>query len=257
MSLVRIALRIAVIEALKGRTLVAGNVLDSQIAAIAVAGDGSIRTDQDRPFIAVYTDRAKVEPGTEPRSLIENGLTELHLEMGIAASMTMTGENGESVVVEGIPATDSGFEFTLDLVARQIADVLSDPENSWAEVYRLLVNRVARVERSRAASDTIGVRMAGHQITLLLDLVDDPLPGQPIEGTSAFGMFLALADASDDELLVQRAALMRGQIEDGQFAQAARRLLGLTDGEALVLGVEPSDPEAADLGELILSVEGL
>ena len=60
MSLTMMALRIAAVQALKaGGTLVGDNVLDSQISAIDQTADGQLRSDQQRPFIAVYTDAAK------------------------------------------------------------------------------------------------------------------------------------------------------------------------------------------------------
>ena len=56
MSLTMMALRIAAVEALKaGGTMVGTNVLDSQISAIDQTVDGDLKTDQKRPFIAVYS----------------------------------------------------------------------------------------------------------------------------------------------------------------------------------------------------------
>lgn len=54
--LARIALRMATIAALKGRTLVEDNVLDSEITALDADADGNLTTDQKRPFISIYTD---------------------------------------------------------------------------------------------------------------------------------------------------------------------------------------------------------
>lgn len=55
MSLIRIAARMAAVRALRGRTLVGDNVLDSQIGALDVGADGELRTEEDKPFISVYT----------------------------------------------------------------------------------------------------------------------------------------------------------------------------------------------------------
>ncbi|MBN9052491.1 MAG: hypothetical protein J0H80_01660 [Rhizobiales bacterium] len=86
----RIAWRIATIEALKGRTLVGDNILDSQIGALDVAGDGTIRTEMERPFVAVYTDGAVVNERLSSRELHRCGETDLTIESGITAAMTVT-----------------------------------------------------------------------------------------------------------------------------------------------------------------------
>ena len=84
----RIALRMATIEALKGSTLVDGNVLDSQIGALDIAADGTIRTDQEKPFISVYVEASKQDGGFNIRGLHKTGLTELVIEIGITTAMT-------------------------------------------------------------------------------------------------------------------------------------------------------------------------
>ena len=53
MSLIRYAVRVAAVEAVRGRTLVAGNVLDSENGSLDVLADGTLRTDQDRPFSSI------------------------------------------------------------------------------------------------------------------------------------------------------------------------------------------------------------
>ena len=58
----RIALRIAAVQALKGRTLVGDNVLDSRMTALDVDDDGNARTDEDRPFISLYESGAVEAP---------------------------------------------------------------------------------------------------------------------------------------------------------------------------------------------------
>ena len=82
MSLCRVALRISAVEAIKGRTLVGGNVLDTPNGALDIQADGSLRTDEEKPFIAVYTDQGKAE-GVTGRSLVENGLCDVVFETGV------------------------------------------------------------------------------------------------------------------------------------------------------------------------------
>lgn len=244
MSLVRIAVRIVLVQALKGRTLVGGNVLDSEIGALDVSGDGTLRTDRDKPFLAVYTDAAQVID-LDLRSMKENGRTEILFEMGVTAAMTETNEKGESVIVGvGIPATDKAMEFLLDLLARQLADVLTDPDNSWSELYRAFCTRVVKIERSRAGNIADGQRLAGQQIKVIAELIEDPVKGEAIPVDAPFGEFLAAIEAMDDPDLLTQAALIRAQLQGAnEDWETVQRRLGLTGDEVLALGLVPLGPE--------------
>ena len=179
MSLARIALRIAAVEAIKDQTLVGENVLDSPNGALDIQADGTLRTDEDRPFVSVYTDTGTADSITG-RSLIENGSCVLVIESGI--SMAMTETNSETDVSEivgvSIPPSDRAFEFYLDVVQRQVLDALSDPDNAWAEIYRSLHYSVTKVEIGGRRNTDDGQRLAGHQIRITLNLIDDPVRGE-------------------------------------------------------------------------------
>ncbi|WP_099864727.1 hypothetical protein [Pararhizobium haloflavum] len=241
MSLARIALRLAVVEALKGRTLVGAHVLDSQIGALEADGDGNVRTDQEQPFIAVYTDAATVSSDIELRSLGGNGTTELVIEAGITVAMTIRDpETKDLVVHQGIPAADDALEFHLDMVMRQVADVLSDPDNEWAEIARSLTYRYRKVERLRTSSDQGSVRLAGHQLRITLDLIDDPITGAALEAATPMARLLDRLDESGSSVLVAKAALMRAQVggTDPDWKILQRRH-GMTAGELRALGRGP------------------
>lgn len=258
--LARIALRIAAVEALKGRTLVADNVLDSEIGALDIAADGTIRTNRDGPFIAVFADGSKYE-GHSPdlRSLYQSGLTDLVIEFGIAETMVETDKQTDAsrIIGVGIPAADAAIEFTLDMVGRQIADALSDINSAWADIWRSLCYRVVGVQRARASSND-GTRVAAQQIKLSVELIDDPLRGDLLEEGTPFFEFLAALEAKTipnpahdqedpdspetlpDAIAVAKAALMRAQITGTDEPwEAAQRRLGLTRGELLALGLGP------------------
>jgi hypothetical protein len=213
MSLARIAIRIAAVEALKGRTLVGSNVRDSQIAALEADADGNIQIDEEAPFIAVYTDAASTaNEDIADNWLIANGETELIFEIGITAAMMETDpDTGASTIAAiGIPSTDRNFEFFLDMTARQISDALRDEDNAWAAIFRGLYYHVVRIERLRAASEAKGVRLAGQQIRLAVHVVDDPLKGDPDdEKTAPFVAFLDAMEASGNAQYVTQSGLMR------------------------------------------------
>lgn len=243
--LARIALRIAAIEALKGNTLVGGNVLDSQIGALDVAADGSFRSDQEVPFIAVYTDGSKATDGIDLRSLHKSGATELRIEAGITAAMTQTDdETGESQIIGiGIPATDPAMEFFLDCVGRQISTALSDPLNEWAEIWRGLSSGVQMIERKRASDAESGTRIAAHQLVVTLDLLPDPLFGVAVADTSIWAKFFAKMEAVVHPYLPMMQALL-GDPAGVLNHEAQRRRFGMTLDETralLDIAVEPGE----------------
>lgn len=258
MSLTRIAVRMALVEALKGQTLVGDNVRDSVIGALEVRGDGALRSDEEKPFIAVYTDAAKVENDIELRSLKENGLTEIVLEWGVTTAMLVTDDDSGETTIVGLPATDDALEFNLDLVGRQIRDVLTDPDNAWAEIYRGLCFRYFKVERARAANAENGIRVAGQQLKLTAALADDPVPGEDVP--EVFSQFFALLDGSGDPHLLAKSTLMQAQLSGSAEDWAVlQRRLGMTADELKALGRGPL--EATETGaapvmtEVTLDVE--
>lgn len=223
----RIAVRLATIGAIKGRTLVGDNVLDSQIGVLDVDGAGALRTEAKKPFIAVYVDSSEASDQAGGRSLHRAGLTELVIEYGIATTMAeLNQETGETVLGGiGIPATDAAMEFYLDSVGRQIANGLSDPDNAWAEIWRGLSNRVVRVDRRRA-SDAEGVRIAAQQMVLTLDLLSDPVFGEEIADTSIWARLLAAMQEENHPYLASINALLGSGAEGAD--QGTRRRYGLT-----------------------------
>jgi hypothetical protein len=238
MSLVRIAERICAVEALKGRTLVEGNVLDSPNGALDVQADGSMRTDAEKPFIAIYTDRGQAE-GVMHRGLYENGLCDIVFEIGISTPMVETDQKtGASVIVGiGIPASDQGFEFFLDIVQRQIIDVLNDPDNEWSEIYRGLHSQVLKTEYVGARNTDDGQRLAGHQLRKTVRLVDDPYGAELTPG-APFTRFLEKIEASADPVYVSQAAAIRALFGgDSEPLSVVRRGLGFTQSEIEALGL--------------------
>ncbi len=237
MSLMRIALRIAAVEALKGRTLVGNNVLDTPNGALDIQADGSLRTEEDKPFVSVYTDQGKAE-GIAGRSLTENGLCDIIFEMGISSAMLEINEETEETVLVGIniPGSDRNREFYLDIVERQIGDALNDPSNVWADIYRGLHHRVVKVEYAGARNTEDGQRLAGHQKRLSVELGDEPEKGVPLDERSAFMRFLNALDASGDRSYQAQAAMMRGLIGGASEEwDAVQRRNGMTVAELAAL----------------------
>lgn len=247
MSLVRIAARMACVEALKHRTLVGDRVLDSQIGALFVTADG-LDTDEKRPFIAVYCEGSRMT-GDSIRGLVVNGETEFLIESGILMShLERDAETDQAVVLEGIPATDDAFEFHLDIVMRQVGDALTDPDNQWAEIFRSLSTVWSVSERVRTAGDVRGTRLAAHQLKIVASLIADPVKGTSLKPEHPVERFFAKALATEDPKLCAQVEVMQAQIVGDQAAmQLALRRYGATalEAAALLIGVG-TEPASSD-----------
>jgi hypothetical protein len=252
--LTRIALRIAAVEALKGRTQVGDNVLDSLIGAIDISADGALRTEEQKPFIAVYTDGGKAEDGLDGRNLHVSGPVDLTFEYGVTASMAETDpETGESVIIAGIPATDPALEFFLDLVGHQISSALTDPDGEWADIWKALAGNVMKVERKRTSDASNSTRVAAHQMTLTVGLMSDPIKGEPLRETGAMARFVAKALASGDAVLVKQAQAMQaavaGLAPDWKLDQ---RRYGLSAAEAEAMQLTPQPGAGETITEVVI-----
>lgn len=241
MSLARFALRTCAVRALTGATLVGDNVRDSDFGAIDVAADGSIRSDQDRPFVLVYTDDSTAED-TATRDLRQNGHLDLVVESGVANPLVETDETtGESRIVGiNLPDTDAARELTLDLIDRQVTVALTGPD-TWAELWQRLHNRVLRIDRRRAASTEGGVRLAARQLRIRLDVLADPAWGQPLVAGNPWADFVAALIATDPALGAVAATFL-GPQGPAVTTETIRRAMGHTGREARALGYGPFHP---------------
>ncbi len=193
MSLTMMALRIAAVQALKaGGTLVGDNVLDSQISAIDQTADGKLKSDQSRPFIAVYTDAAKSQDLSQS-GLRSNGRIDIMFNCGVSVTMAETNrETGETQIVDLFPATDANLEATIDMLDLQITRTLTDPDNPWAQVFGDFVQSYVAKEHVRSSSAAENVRLAAGQTKITVDVFADPRHGQSLAEGGPWPRFLAL-----------------------------------------------------------------
>lgn len=270
MSLVRIAARIALVQALKDRTQVGANVHDSLIGGIEADENGrlNIGNGERRLFMVIYTDTAK-SSGGDFRAMHEGADTDIVFEWGIAAGMVATDdagapltdpETGETQIVAGIPDTDANFEFMLDMIGRQAIDALNDPANEWADIWRDIASGgITSIERQRAASGSTGQRMAAHQMRVSAKLMDEPVRGADIP--HPLPRLFGLLDGSDDSELAAKSALMQAALSGSDEPWiAAQRRLGLSATEIEALGLAPlavtDQGEAPALQTGTLDVDG-
>jgi hypothetical protein len=235
MSLTMMALRISAVEALKaGGTLVGSNVLDSQISAIDQTADGRLRSDQQRPFIAVYTDAAKSQD-LGATGLRSNGRVDIMFNCGVSVSMAQTDrDTGETRIVDLFPATDAGLEAILDALDVQIGRALVDPESEWAQVFGDFVQAYVAKEHARSSSSVENVRLAAGQTRLTVDVFADPAMGQPLPEGGPWPRFMALMQSMDHPHLNLFRELL-GQSDDGASYPLYEQLTGATSQDAKAL----------------------
>lgn len=248
----RLALRICVVEALKGHTHFGDNVLDSEITALDVAGDTELRTKQDQPFIAVYTDESIADrrgqngqaTDLDLMALHRAGITDLVIEIGLTAAMTEIDDQGQSTIVGiGFPATDANMEATLDMVAAQIMAVLTDPGNEWSELFRKFRSRLIGIARRRT-SNAENTRIAAHQIVITLDLIADPVFGEPLSDTGTFAAFLKKLEEVNNPWLPAFKNMI-GPAEEKKMTVLQRRYTGATLEESRAIADFPPPPSEA------------
>lgn len=244
MSLTMMAIRIAAIEAIKaGGTLVGSNVLDSQISAIDLTVDGKLTSDQQRPFIAVYTDAAKASD-LSSSGLRTNGNIELIFNCGVSLTMATTNkETGESQIEEGFPATDAHFEAILDVLGCQIMRSLGDPDNPWAQVFGDLCQLVSK-EQLRSSSAADKVRLAAGQIKLQVSALADPMLNHVLAGDGPWARLMALMAANETPQLSLFEQLLGVEVETTYPAFETLTGMSVKDAASLKLyGFGDAGPE--------------
>ncbi|MBO9424687.1 hypothetical protein J7444_08140 [Labrenzia sp. R4_1] len=256
MSLIRIALRMTAVMALKGRTLASDNVLDSEIGVFREKDQGFYLKKKDR-FIAVYTDAANAQ-ADEARNLLENGLVSLSIEYGVTDAMVLEEPDPEDPdkmiesVIPGIPYTSRMPEFYLDILGRQIRSCLQGSTSEPADVFRGLFSRVTKQSVERADSDNNGERVAAQKLTFTLDALRDPVFATDVIEGLPFARFLALLDAGtpDDQAL---AGLIRSEIPAApETDEEIQARIGSTAAEMQALGFGLfEDADASSIANLV------
>lgn len=233
MSFARFALRTATVKALRGRTLAGDMVRDSELGPIDEMATGS-----SRPVVAVYTDETQVQrPGTD--LLSHDGRTALVIEIGITTRVSETEWS--------LPVTDAAMELAIDSIERQARLALTVPDdgNTWAELWRDLVQAFGLEKSQRGGASKDGVRFAGRQIIIEVDLPRDPHPGRPVG--PLWQRFLDLVAVDDDmaPLLPHITPLITGGATDWEHWQRDRAAFGLSAARAGALHLLPPGPPAA------------
>lgn len=233
MSLTALAVRIATIRALMGRTFAEDRVFDSKINPVNL-----VATKEAKPVIIVTTDDDNVDITGKDLRAGDHKL-ELVIEIAVTQKIEVQVENDQTTEVLSIPATDAGLEATVGLLGWQIAKALSADGGEWGDLWRHIVTNVHSISSRRGADDANGVRYAARQYIYSIDHIAEPTPGEALDATCGWGRILA-AFKTDVEL-VSLARLIEAEITKGEYLpwEIARGQLGLANDEAEIVGVKP------------------
>lgn len=236
MSLTALAIRLATIRALKGRTYAEERVFDSKIGPVELVAQG-----EARPVIIVTTDDDAVDITGRDMRAGEHRL-ELIIEVAVTERVTVEISEGATTEEVGIPATDAGLEATLAIIGWQISKALAADGGEWGDLWRTLVVKVHSIASRRGADDANGVRYAARQYIYSVDHVAEPEPGASPHALDAWGRVLAAMKA--DKEFSSLGKIIEAEISLGNPTpwEAARGTLGLANDEAGVLGLSPILP---------------
>jgi hypothetical protein len=234
MSLVKSAIRICAVEAIKGKTFFAENVLDSQNDAFVRADTDQVGTSQEKPFISVYTEGSANSEPASPMGLHEDGEIELTIELGIAHAHLAEDEDGDIYVAVDLPATDANMEFQLDVAVRQIKDALLDPTSEWADLFRSFTTKLNKATTKRAGQGN-SARLAARQLSLSYEVICDPACGEELPSDGPFAKFLAKLETHPKKEYNAMAASIRNVLGASDGFGTAQSTLGLSNEQQLAL----------------------
>ncbi|TPQ50311.1 hypothetical protein C2U72_14075 [Prosthecomicrobium hirschii] len=248
MSLVALAIRACTYLALRGATWAGDCVYESKLEPIDV-----IVQAETQPFITIAIDEASGEPKGHGASLLA-AVDRLLLVIEIAVGVRALAEDGSTII--GVPPTDRGLEWTMDILVRQVMRALST-NPTWGDLWRRFRMELNGIRLLRGGA-VDGERYAARQIVFDLHPVSDPDVGIIPASGSLWGTFIAALrglDAADPELAEYRALadLIEAEIAEphgiGSWQIVAARL-GLARQSARALGIVPEgdgmlDGEAA------------
>lgn len=230
--ILRSCIRIAAVLALRNSTWAKACVYDSNNAPLETAVQ-----DAAAPFLTVFTDSDKRMLNGRDIAIAEREL-QVVVEIGIANRIEAVDEGGPVVAV---PSSDDAFERALDVIEHQVLSALvMDPANEWGEFFKQFVTSVKSVTSERAGEAERGTRWAARGVTLTVDTISDPVPGEVLAADHPVARFLARLAGHEDVGLATVAELLRSalSVTNAMSWEQAAAVLGLARDEANKLGIE-------------------
>lgn len=266
MSIVRQLIQIGLVEACRHQTIALGDVFDSRMDTL----DGLMH-GQRRPILVFSIEESESRREDQTDGLCgRSSRFTVMVQASVASGQEIRDENG-TVVLPAIGETDAAFEAQLNILDWQWRAALTRPGNAWAEMFRSLMTGIGQSKDQRATDPETGTKHAARFTQFDLDVMPDPIPGDPIPEVIEDSLVLLETDAeyaviasmwrqilaenaSMNELQRLRAALF--STPAGLLALGADELAGSTDGASgdgllsevtiFIPGVGAIDPVTSD-----------
>lgn len=249
MGIVRQLVQIAVVEAVRGKTLAGNSVYDSRIDALP-----AILQDGKRPFLVFSIETGRQPKGDEGLLGRDNRFT-LMVHAAVATASEIAGEDG-SIAIANIGETDAALEAVLNIMDRQWRAALSDGGSPWGNLFLEIVRDVEEVQDYRGTDPDTGRKHASRLTEVSLTVMAEPELGCGIVPTIETG--LALLEADGDAAYAEIARVWREVLTDeddlSDHVKLGAKLFQARDA-LLALGHE--DPETAPFpDQLHLVIDG-
>lgn len=234
MSLVALAMRLTLCQALDGATLAGSAVRDSNLTEL----DDLIREDETRSVITIATDEQEGTFDGHAYDIADRKL-DLVVEIAVRKGVRVQIQEGEDsppqeAVVADVAGTDGGLEMSVDLIARQVMQVMQAGDG-WSDLFRRFAGKPVKFTSKRGAGWEKGFRFAARQIVVTYDPLHEPRFGRPAEG--AWSDLVAKLGSADAPL--DRYAALIAKVIEGTPIPEWRQLqvdLGLSDDAARAHG---------------------
>lgn len=255
MSIIRSVIRFCTVAALRQRTLAESRVFDSSNTPLVTALE---EDGPEQPYIVVYTDNDNRQNIDGMNLLHARRGLHLVIEMGVATKVT--GEQNEVSIQ--IPATDAGFELSLDILELQVINALLHDANSpFGELLRTMLVDIERAPSMRGSGSQRGTKWAARQLTLITDTVDDFESGVAVPSGHPLRQFVDLVRQYPDLGMSVQADIIENLISASDAVyptwQQIQSILATTKQGVVAIGQAPlySEPTADELHSIVVQEE--
>lgn len=228
MSLAAFGLRLALVNALKGKTVAGASVLDAPLDPI----DPALENERG-VTIAVYTSD-ETASGDGADLLSADKSIDVVVQIYLPPTVTFGGV--------ALDTRQSAAEPVLDLIWREICSVVLVDQSDWSALWRDLVFAYHEtVSRPFLIETDRGIRLAAREVMIRVESISDPQFG-PVESGSVWSRLLTLMRADPD--IAPMADLLEAQIVGvGTLPvwQQAASALGLRAEAARAIGLDDFD----------------
>jgi hypothetical protein len=209
MSLTAFAIRTCLWRALYDRTYAETRVHDSEVQPIA-----DMLSVDPKPFLIVSTDDDAGQ--IEGHRFTEAGRKlDVVIEI-VVASVHNVGGDGEPDYKLIIPATDDGFETTVNFIARQVMRVMQADDSIWADLFRSFTPGNKQMVSKRGAETK--PRYAARQIVITCDTLCEPEFG--VDAADEWARLIGVMQ--EDAILAPYAPVLAAEIRGEAMPQWKR-----------------------------------